>query len=68
MQEQYQRKGYQLKGCIARNISMVKQELVKQVQKAGRSDEDGVTLTKNKPKGTKTRMSTVSAGRKESFT
>jgi hypothetical protein len=53
MQEQCRRKGYQLKGCIARNISMVKQELVKQVQKAGRSDEDGVTLTKNKPKGTK---------------
>ena len=32
---------------------MVKEELVKQVQKAGRSDEDGGTLTKNKPKGTK---------------
>jgi hypothetical protein len=32
---------------------MVKQELVKQVQKAGRSDEDGVTLTKYKPKGRK---------------
>lgn len=50
MQEQCKRKGYKVKGCIASNIAMVKQELVKQIQKAGRGEENGVTLTKKRPR------------------
>jgi hypothetical protein len=32
------------------NITMVKHELVKQIQKAGRLYEEGMTFTKNRPK------------------
>jgi len=50
MQEQCKRKGYKMKGCIAKNIAMVKHELVKQVQKAGRVNDEGMSFTRNRPK------------------
>jgi len=50
VQEGSTRKGYEIKGCIAKNISTVKHELVKQLQKAGRIHEEGITIAKNWPK------------------
>jgi hypothetical protein len=50
LQKSNGRRGYKVKGCIARNIVMVKHELVKQFQKSGRTTDDGVTITKNRPK------------------
>jgi hypothetical protein len=44
------RKGFRKKGCIAMNITMVKHELVKQIQKAGRLYKEGMTFIKNRPK------------------
>ncbi len=36
IQSKNQHKGYQIKGCVARNPANVKHELVKQLQKSGR--------------------------------
>ncbi len=44
------RNGYAVKGCIARNIVMVKHELVKQLLKEGREYVAGLSFTKNRPK------------------
>jgi hypothetical protein len=52
IQHNSKRNGYAMKGCVARNIVMVKHELVKQLLKAGREIDDGLTLTKNRPKKT----------------
>jgi hypothetical protein len=52
IQHNSERNGYAMKGCVARNIVMVKHELVKQLLKAGREIDDGLTLTKNRPKKT----------------
>jgi hypothetical protein len=49
LHDQCGRKGYKKKGCIAMNIAMVKHELVKQVQNAGKLFEEGMILTKNRP-------------------
>jgi hypothetical protein len=51
IQDQCRRRGFKKKGCIAMNIAMVKHELVKQLQKAGRLYVEGMTFTKNRPKG-----------------
>lgn len=50
VQEQCRHNGYKKKGCIAIKIAMVKHELVKQAQKAGRLYEEGMTFTKNRPR------------------
>jgi hypothetical protein len=50
IQGKNKRKGYEIKGCIARNVVMVKHELVKQLQKAGRAIAGTVSFTKNRPK------------------
>ena len=47
VQEGSRRSGYKIKGCTAKNISMVQHELVKQLQKAGRIHDSGITFTKN---------------------
>jgi hypothetical protein len=50
-------KGYKKKDCIAMNIAMVKAELVKQVQNAGKVFEEEMILTKNRPKRKQTNNS-----------
>jgi hypothetical protein len=50
LQNQCGRKGFKKKGYIAMNIALVKAELVKQVQNAGKVFEEGMILTKNRPK------------------
>ncbi len=44
VQQNGKRNGYALKGCVARNIVMVKHELVKQLLKAGREYDAGHCL------------------------
>jgi hypothetical protein len=57
LQDQCGRKGFKKKGCMAMNIAMVKAELVKQVQNAGKVFEEGMTITKNRPKRRQTNES-----------
>ncbi len=47
IQKKCGRGGYDMKGCIAKNISHVKGELVKSLQKKGRQAEHGKTIKKD---------------------
>ena len=50
IQKKCNRSGYEMKGCIAKNISHVKGELVKSLQKKGRQAEHGKTIKKRRCK------------------
>lgn len=50
IQSKNRRKGYQIKGCVARNLANVKHELVKQLQKAGRENKSFHRFTKSRTK------------------
>lgn len=50
IQSKNRRKGYQIKGCVARNLANVKHELVKQLQKAGREHNSFHRFTKSRTK------------------
>jgi hypothetical protein len=49
-EQKNQRVGYQLKGCVAKNISHVKYEIVKAFQKRCRGSGDGTYVHKARPK------------------
>ena len=50
IQKECGRSGYDMKGCIAKNICHVKGELVKSLQKKGRQAEHGKTIKKRRRK------------------
>jgi hypothetical protein len=50
IQSKNRRKGYQIKGCAARNLANVKHELVKQLQKAERENKSFHRFTKSQTK------------------